>query len=101
MKKAENKVGMELIRQRMNTERSLDDFIPIGGDVVGGDRDLRVRGLVADSRRVTPGCAFFAMPGIRTDGAEHVEEAVERGAKVIITERTEIDIPSKVAKDYS
>ena len=62
MKKAENKVGMELIRQRMNTERSLDDFIPIGGDVVGGDRDLRVRGLVSDSRRVTPGCAFFAMP---------------------------------------
>ena len=49
MKKAENKVGMELIRQRMNTERSLDDFIPIGGDVVGGDRDLRVRGLVSDS----------------------------------------------------
>jgi len=98
MKKAENKVGMELIRQRMNTERSLDDFIPIGGDLVGGDRDLRVRGLVSDSRRVTPGCAFFAMPGIRTDGAKHVEEAVERGARVIITERTEIDIPSKVAR---
>lgn len=50
------------------------------------DRDVLVRSLCTDSRRATPGCIFFAMSGLRTDGAEHIEEAVTRGAVAVLSE---------------
>ena len=38
-------------------------------------RDLEVTGIATDSRAVRPGEAFFALPGLRTDGRRHVAEA--------------------------
>jgi UDP-N-acetylmuramoyl-L-alanyl-D-glutamate--2,6-diaminopimelate ligase len=42
--------------------------------------------LVADSRRVAPGDAFFAYPGARADGRRHVAQAIERGAAALVVE---------------
>jgi len=42
--------------------------------------------LVADSRRIAPGDAFFAFPGERTDGRAHVAQAVARGAAAVVAE---------------
>ncbi len=42
--------------------------------------------LVADSRRVAPGDAFFAYPGERADGRRHVAQAIERGAAALVVE---------------
>ena len=42
--------------------------------------------LVADSRRVAPGDAFFAYPGERADGRAHVAQAVARGAAAVVAE---------------
>tara|TARA_B110000037_G_scaffold220312_1_gene287758 strand:+ start:56341 stop:57846 length:1506 start_codon:yes stop_codon:yes gene_type:complete len=51
------------------------------------DRDVVINSLCTDSRRATPGCLFIAMPGLRTDGADHIEEAVTRGAVAVLSEK--------------
>ena len=48
----------------------------------GGDPDIR--DLTADSRSVSHGSLFAALPGARHDGAAFVEEAVSRGAAAIL-----------------
>lgn len=45
-----------------------------------------VSSLVYHSDKVVPGCAFFAVRGAQTDGNEYIEEALEKGAKVIVTD---------------
>ena len=50
------------------------------------DPHMRIESLCCDSRRVLPGALFFALPGSRTDGAQFVAQAVEKGAVAIVTE---------------
>jgi UDP-N-acetylmuramoyl-L-alanyl-D-glutamate--2,6-diaminopimelate ligase len=45
---------------------------------------IQVSGLTADSRQVTPGCLFAALPGARSDGRAFIADAVERGAAAIL-----------------
>ena len=61
-----------------------------------GDAQANERGLVTDSRRVTPNSAFFALPGLRTNGNEYLQEALDRGAKVIISESEDLELPAGV-----
>ena len=54
-------------------------------DVIGPERVIgfpvgEVRGLAYDSRHVSPGTLFFAVPGVHVDGHEFVPQAMERGA---------------------
>jgi UDP-N-acetylmuramoyl-L-alanyl-D-glutamate--2,6-diaminopimelate ligase len=48
------------------------------------DRQARVTGLAYDSRQVEPGSAFFALPGIHTDGHSYIAEAVRAGAVAVV-----------------
>lgn len=41
--------------------------------------------LAIDSRRVTPGSLFFALPGRRSDGNAFVDEAIARGAVAVVS----------------
>lgn len=50
----------------------------------GGDR--RITGLAVDSRAVTPGVLFAALPGSRAHGAAFVPMALERGAVAVLTD---------------
>ena len=52
-----------------------------------GDKSVEIKMLIADSRRVSPGAAFFAVGGCNTDGNIFVEEAAHRGAVAIISEK--------------
>jgi UDP-N-acetylmuramoyl-L-alanyl-D-glutamate--2,6-diaminopimelate ligase len=54
---------------------------------VKGTLDRPISGLVIDSRRVVPGTLFFALPGLRADGASFIDEAVSRGAVAIVTQK--------------
>lgn len=55
---------------------------------VEGDDALSVEGPVAiDSRRVTPGCLFVAIPGEHVDGHDYVEAALEGGAVATLATR--------------
>ncbi len=52
-----------------------------------GDGRVAVHGLMADSRRVTPGMVFFALAGRNNDGNHFVEEAIDRGAVAVVSEQ--------------
>jgi UDP-N-acetylmuramoyl-L-alanyl-D-glutamate--2,6-diaminopimelate ligase len=43
-----------------------------------------IAGLAADSREVKPGYLFAALPGVKTDGARFIADALQRGAAAII-----------------
>lgn len=63
---------------------------------VRGTLDRPISGLAMDSRRVVPGQVFFALAGLRADGAHYVDEAINRGAVAVVTTRIPTTIPSKV-----
>ncbi|MDR2512711.1 MAG: UDP-N-acetylmuramoyl-L-alanyl-D-glutamate--2,6-diaminopimelate ligase [Puniceicoccales bacterium] len=66
---------------------SLQDIFQ-GIDVVefSGNWKSSVSCLRTDSRRAGPGCAFFALPGLKTQGLLFIEEAIARGASAIVSE---------------
>lgn len=51
-----------------------------------GDMELEVKDIVFDSRNVTEGCVFVAVPGTQVDGHEFISKAIEMGAVGIIAE---------------
>lgn len=61
-----------------------------------GSLDRPISGLVMDSRRVVPGTLFFALPGLRSDGAAFVDEAVSRGASAVVVSRLPAHAQSRV-----
>ena len=63
---------------------------------VKGSLDRPISGLVMDSRRVVPGTLFFALPGLRADGATYIDEAVNRGAVAVVTQKIPTPTPAKV-----
>lgn len=67
----------------MKLEALIKDIQPLG---ILGSRDPEVTGVVCDSRHVRPGYLFVAIPGVKQDGWSFVEDAVERGAAVIVSE---------------
>src|SRR6266536_1406327 len=54
---------------------------------VEGTLDREIAGISYDSRRVTPGMVFVAVPGQKTDGHEFISTAIDRGATAIICEK--------------
>jgi UDP-N-acetylmuramoyl-L-alanyl-D-glutamate--2,6-diaminopimelate ligase len=54
---------------------------------VEGALDREVTGITYDSRRVTPGMLFVAVPGQHVDGHDYVLNAVDRGAVAVICQR--------------
>ena len=63
---------------------------------VKGTLDRPISGLALDSRRVVPGTLFFALPGLRADGATFVDEAISRGAVAIVSAKMPAHVPAKV-----
>ena len=54
---------------------------------VEGSLDREIAGIVYDSRRVTPGMVFVAIPGVHVDGHDFINTAIDRGAAAIICEK--------------
>lgn len=52
---------------------------------VKGDTGRVISGVAYDSRKVSPGGLFVAIPGTRHDGFEYIDDAVKRGAGVIVS----------------
>ncbi len=71
-----------------------------GAEPAGADPAATVTGAVeVDSRRVTPGGLFTALPGEHTDGHDHVAAAVASGAVAALTARPVAGQPCLVAAD--
>ena len=58
-----------------------------GAELLPAARDLEVRGVAADSRRVGAGDLFVAIRGAQFDGLAHSEEAIGRGAVAVVSDR--------------
>ena len=60
-----------------------------GGNVVtcGCPKDLLASSVATDSREVTPGSLFCAIPGERVDGHDYISAAVSAGATAVLCER--------------
>lgn len=80
--------------------------LPLGGPHLSGEELARIvrgellvagilpiRGGAVDSRRITAGASFFALPGDRTDGQHFLPQAVAAGAAALIVR----DAPDEAA----
>ncbi|HYT61637.1 MAG TPA: UDP-N-acetylmuramoyl-L-alanyl-D-glutamate--2,6-diaminopimelate ligase [Haliangiales bacterium] len=68
----------------MQLKQLINELAPLR---VEGPLDREVAGISYDSRRVTPGMVFVAIPGQKTDGHEFISTAIDRGATAIICEK--------------
>lgn len=51
-----------------------------------GIENIRIRCVVSDSRKVEKDCLFVAIRGLHRNGEDHIEEALEKGAAVVVSE---------------
>ena len=68
----------------------------VQGKILQGNPRQTYNTVTIDSRRVKPGDIFIAIVGENNDGHDYIPEAVERGAKAVITSRR-IEPYSRVA----
>ncbi|MGL5167927.1 MAG: UDP-N-acetylmuramoyl-L-alanyl-D-glutamate--2,6-diaminopimelate ligase [Afipia sp.] len=64
------------------------------GELFSGDAvvdaqhtDVAVSGVAVDSRAVKPGDVFFALAGVKTDGARFIDQAIASGAAAVVGDR--------------
>jgi UDP-N-acetylmuramoyl-L-alanyl-D-glutamate--2,6-diaminopimelate ligase len=64
-----------------------DLFRDVHGTRVNGNGTAEITGLAYSSKQVEPGFLFAALKGKKADGNDFVEEAIERGAGVVLSSR--------------
>ena len=70
---------------------SADDLVGLTGGRLLARSDRPIRGAAVDSRVIRPGELFVALPGERTDGHDHLGEAIARGAAAVLVTRQPVD----------
>jgi UDP-N-acetylmuramoyl-tripeptide--D-alanyl-D-alanine ligase len=58
-----------------------------GGELLGGSREKIANNVCVDSRCVSSGCVFVALPGERVDGHDYALTAIDDGARVLVVTR--------------
>lgn len=58
---------------------------------VHGDKDISIKEVCSDSRKVQPGSLFVAVAGICTDGHDYIPKAIEQGATVVVYDKPMIE----------
>ncbi|MBC8504067.1 MAG: UDP-N-acetylmuramoyl-L-alanyl-D-glutamate--2,6-diaminopimelate ligase [Anaerolineales bacterium] len=61
---------------------ALIQHLPEGSTHFG--EDVNISAIVQDSRLVTPGALFVAVPGLNVDGHQFIPDAIERGAVAVV-----------------
>ncbi|HEU5208039.1 MAG TPA: Mur ligase family protein [Longimicrobiales bacterium] len=70
----------------MTDQRPLHSLLADAGIRAGTAPDAMIRAVVTDSRQVTPGALFIAIPGTQVDGATFIADAVAAGAAAIVAQ---------------
>ncbi len=68
------------------TQRPIGDLLDGHARLMAGSAATLVSGITADSRKVTPGTLFVAIPGTKADGAHFIHQAVAQGAAAVLME---------------
>lgn len=66
-----------------------------------GNCDVEVENLSLDSRKVSRGTLFFAVPGEKTDGVRYIKDALNRGALGIVSQQKYSSSPGADAEDLA
>ena len=71
----------------------------VKGSVIHGDSNIEITGIEHDSRKVEAGTLFVCIAGFHVDGHKFIPQAVEKGAKAILTTRAidEVEVPEGIA----
>jgi UDP-N-acetylmuramoyl-L-alanyl-D-glutamate--2,6-diaminopimelate ligase len=72
--------------------QTLLESLPIDVSITPREVDPRVAALTSDSREVTPGALFVAVPGLQVDGHDFIPQALEAGAVGVVGERPRLDL---------
>lgn len=68
---------------------------------ISGDTGIAIAGLSYDSRKVSKGHLFFALPGEHADGHSFIGKAVERGAAGVVYEKPGIYFRDKLGPEVT
>ncbi|MEL7585444.1 MAG: UDP-N-acetylmuramoyl-L-alanyl-D-glutamate--2,6-diaminopimelate ligase [Prolixibacteraceae bacterium] len=68
-----------------------DILVELDYELLAGDLQTPVSGLHFDSRLIRGGNIFVAMGGTHVDGHQFIPKALENGASVIISEKSDVD----------
>ncbi|GAB1475178.1 UDP-N-acetylmuramoyl-tripeptide--D-alanyl-D-alanine ligase [Bacillota bacterium] len=82
----------------MEKIKGIDIVKAAGGRLVMGNPEAIISGVSIDSRTAGFGTVFFALKGERTDGHEHIADAVKAGCQAIVAEREEA-VPLEPGED--
>ena len=78
--------------------KSCEELLEGLGAAVAGECDGPIEGLAFRSDRVEPGFAFFCIVGLKADGHRFAQDAVDRGARLVVAQRElELENASGVA----
>ena len=59
----------------------------VKGSRIVGDKNIVIRGITHDSRKVEPGMLFVCIEGVHVDGHSFISQAAAKGAVAILTQR--------------
>ena len=74
--------------------KSLCEIAQAAG-LISNDQRI-IRSICNDSRQAEPGCLFIARRGVRTDGHDHIDQALIRGAAAVIIDKDRIELGKKI-----
>ena len=95
IRSADSDLPLGSVPPDMELERLVAALAPEA--VLGSPDPVEVRDLAYDARAVTPGAAFFAVPGEHADGHDFAAQAVENGAVALVVEHAvEPEVPQLV-----
>ncbi len=64
--------------------------------LLAGSQDQEVLGICFDSRKSKPGDLFICIPGLKSDGHDFAQQAIDRGAVAVLVERV-LDVTPNVS----
>ena len=69
----------------------------VEGATIIGDKETIITGIEHDSRKAEAGTLFVCIKGVHVDGHKFISQAVNAGAKAILTTRETVEVPAGVA----
>ena len=69
----------------------------VEGATIIGDKETIITGIEHDSRKAETGTLFVCIKGVHVDGHKFISQAVNAGAKAILTTRKTVEVPAGVA----
>ncbi len=72
-----------------------DIFNGVNYEILNNGKEFQINDIHYDSRKITENDVFCALIGAVVDGHDYIEKALEKGAKLIVVEKRDIEITDK------